>query len=151
MTPDTWHLTPDIWHLTPDTEHVTPDMWHMVRGEHYLKISASQLLPFGIYDVLKIWRKRLTHLINESQSCLWNSPGYTGSVNNFKKVGEKNKHVFMLRALEQRFSFFLYSLWHPINGRGQRSNFCPVITLIKVKNQWKIASSTKRVKKKCVK
>ena len=38
----------------------------MVGGEHSLKISASQLLPFGIYDVLKIWRKStLNELMNE--------------------------------------------------------------------------------------
>ena len=37
---------------------------------------------------MKIWRKRLTdlltELINESRGCVQNSPGYTGSVNNFK-------------------------------------------------------------------
>ena len=38
----------------------------MVGGEHSLKMSASQLLPFGIYDVLKIWRKStLNELIND--------------------------------------------------------------------------------------
>ena len=45
---------------------MSPDMWHMVGGEHSLKSLASKLLPFGIYDVLKIWRKRLTQLMNES-------------------------------------------------------------------------------------
>ena len=32
----------------------THDMWHMVEGEHSLKISASQLLRFGIDSALKI-------------------------------------------------------------------------------------------------
>ena len=57
MTPDTGHLTRDTWHLTCDRWHVTRDLWHMVEGEHYLKISAPQLLQFGIDSVLKIWTK----------------------------------------------------------------------------------------------
>ena len=36
----------------------------MVGGEHSLKMSASQLLPFWIYDVLKIWRKRIRFSVN---------------------------------------------------------------------------------------
>ena len=52
-------MTPDTWHLTPDTWHVTLDMWHMVGGEHSLKISAPQLLRFGIDSVLKILSKRI--------------------------------------------------------------------------------------------
>ena len=51
--------------MTPDTWHVTHDMWHVVGGEHSLKISAPKLLLFVIYDIMKIWRKRLTHLINQ--------------------------------------------------------------------------------------
>jgi hypothetical protein len=35
-------------------------------GEHSLKISAPYLLLFVIYDIMKIWRKRLTELTNES-------------------------------------------------------------------------------------
>ena len=34
-------------------------------GEHSLKISAPQLLQFVIYDILKIWRKRLTHQLTQ--------------------------------------------------------------------------------------
>ena len=37
-------------------------MWYMVGGEHSLKISAPQLLRFGIDSVLKILN---TNLINE--------------------------------------------------------------------------------------
>ena len=49
--------------------HVTRDMWHVTRdtfggGEHPLKISAPELLPFVIYDIMKIWRKRMTHWMN---------------------------------------------------------------------------------------
>ena len=38
---------------------------HMVWGESSLKMSALWLKGFGIYDVLKIWRKRMTDLINQ--------------------------------------------------------------------------------------
>ena len=46
--------------------HVACDMWHVWGGEHSLKISALLLLPFVIYDIMKIWRKRKTHLMNQS-------------------------------------------------------------------------------------
>ena len=42
------------WQLTCDMWHVTCIMWHMVGGEHSLKISAPQLLWFGINSTLKI-------------------------------------------------------------------------------------------------
>ena len=35
---------------------------------HSLNMLAPQLLQFGSGDVLKIWRKRLTHLMNELMS-----------------------------------------------------------------------------------
>ena len=44
--------------------HVTCDMWHMLRGEHSLKMSAPQLLQFGIDSVLKILNKK-DHLLNQ--------------------------------------------------------------------------------------
>ena len=34
-------------------------------GEHSLKISTPYLLLFVIYDIMKIWRKRLTEWINQ--------------------------------------------------------------------------------------
>ena len=37
----------------------------MVGHEHFLQITAYELLRFGIYDVVKIWRKRLNQLINQ--------------------------------------------------------------------------------------
>ena len=40
----------------------------MVGGEHSLKISAPQLLRFGIDSVLKTLNKRITDLINELMS-----------------------------------------------------------------------------------
>ena len=55
-----WHMTCDTWHVTCDTWHVTHDRWG---GEPSLKIPAPQLLQFGSEGVLKIWMKRLTHLI----------------------------------------------------------------------------------------
>ena len=54
------HGTRDTWHVTPDTWHITHDMWHMVGGEHSLKISAPQLLQFGIDSVLNILNERIT-------------------------------------------------------------------------------------------
>ena len=45
-------------------KHVTRDMWHMVGGEHCLKISAPQLLQFGIDSVLKILNERMAQLLN---------------------------------------------------------------------------------------
>ena len=45
--------------------HVTSDMWHFWGGEHSLKISAPYLLLFVIYDIMKIWRKRLTELMSD--------------------------------------------------------------------------------------
>ena len=38
-------------------------------GEHSLKILAPQLLQFVIYDILKIWSKRLTQRINYEGVC----------------------------------------------------------------------------------
>ena len=45
--------------------HVSRGMWHMVEGEHFLKISAPQLLWFGQYSVLKINNKRIIELIEQ--------------------------------------------------------------------------------------
>ena len=53
-----------MWHMTCETLHVTrdSDKWHVTRlvGEPSLKISAPYFLLFVIYDIMKIWRKRLT-------------------------------------------------------------------------------------------
>ena len=40
-------------------------MWHVVGCEHSLKISAPKLLLFQIYDILMIWRKRLTDSLTD--------------------------------------------------------------------------------------
>ena len=58
-----WHVTRDMWHVTCDTWHVICDTFG--GGEHSLEISAPLLLPFVIYDIMKIWRKRMTDLMNE--------------------------------------------------------------------------------------
>ena len=65
-----WHVTRDMWHVTCDIWHVTRDTWHVWGGEHSLNISAPYLLPFVIYDIMKIWRKRMNHLMNNLQGCL---------------------------------------------------------------------------------
>ena len=64
----TWQVTRDKWHMTPDRWHLTRDMRHMVGGEHSFKMSAPQLLRFGIYSVLKILNKMMTQWINQSMS-----------------------------------------------------------------------------------
>ena len=61
-----WHLTRDNWHVTPDTWHMTRDMWHMMGGEHSFKISAPQLLWFGIDSTLNIFPQTMTESVNES-------------------------------------------------------------------------------------
>ena len=48
--------------MTHDMWHVLHDMWHMVEGKHSLKNSLKR---FGIYDVLKIRRKRITEWLNQ--------------------------------------------------------------------------------------
>ena len=64
LTPYTWYVTHDMWHMTCDTWHVTHDMWHMVGGEHSHKMSAPELLQFGIDSVLKILNKSMNDLSN---------------------------------------------------------------------------------------
>ena len=49
--------------VTCDSWHGTQDLWYIVGGEHSLQISAPYLSLFMIYDILKIWRKRLAHWI----------------------------------------------------------------------------------------
>ena len=50
------------WQVTPDTWHLTPDMWH---GGGVNLLSKCQLSWFGIYDILKIGRKRIGYVLNE--------------------------------------------------------------------------------------
>ena len=40
-------------------------MWHMMGGEHFLKMSAPQLLGLGIESVLMILNKRITQWMNQ--------------------------------------------------------------------------------------
>ena len=47
-----------MWHLTRDTWQVTPDMWHI-------------LSKFGIYDILKIRRKKVGYSVTESITRLY--------------------------------------------------------------------------------
>ena len=60
-----WHVPGDMWQVICDWWQVTRDTWLMVWGEHFLKMSALRLSRFGSYDVLKIWRKRITELISK--------------------------------------------------------------------------------------
>ena len=73
-------------------------------GELSLRISAPQLLRFGINSVLNILNKRMTYSmnesINESQKCLWNSPGYTGSGKQKNKGVTVDNNFYLKRILE---------------------------------------------------
>ena len=64
MTCDTW-----MWHVTRDMWHVTwlCDTWHMTCDIR--QNFSSHLLLFVIYDIFKIWRKRLTHRLNNEAAC----------------------------------------------------------------------------------
>ena len=50
--------------MSCDLRHMTFDTLHTGGGEHCLKISGPYLLRFAIYDILKIWRKRIAQLID---------------------------------------------------------------------------------------
>ena len=56
------HVTHDMCHVTHNMWQVTRDMWHVVAGEHSIKISAR--FWFVIYDILKIWWKKMTCWLN---------------------------------------------------------------------------------------
>ena len=82
VTPDTWHVTHDMWHPTHDMWHPKHDMWHMVGSvEHSLKISAPQLLRFGIECLQD--SKRKDHLARPSENSvpLMTNPLTTSSTN----------------------------------------------------------------------
>ena len=45
--------------MTPEILHLTHEMWHVtyggpMEGEPYLKVSATLIARFAIYDILKI-------------------------------------------------------------------------------------------------
>ena len=48
-----------MWHVTCDTWHVTRDIFGGVN------ILSKFQFPFVIYDIMKIWRKRMSYLMNE--------------------------------------------------------------------------------------
>ena len=62
-------MTGDTLHVTCDTGHMTHDTRHMTGVEHCVKISGPLLSWFGIYGVLKIWREKITELINYKDVC----------------------------------------------------------------------------------
>ena len=76
--PETRLLTPHTSHQKHDTWNMTVDMWDMVGGEHSLKISAPQLLRFGIDSVLKILNKKMTQWINYDKGVYRIAPATPG-------------------------------------------------------------------------
>ena len=62
-----WHVTGDMWHpatLWEAQSSCEGPLASLVEGKNSLKISAPQLLQFGIDSVLKILNKRITELLN---------------------------------------------------------------------------------------
>ena len=54
-----------MWHVACDTWHVTRNMWHMRRLRGWIFSQNFSSLALTVCDIMKIWRKRLTDLINE--------------------------------------------------------------------------------------
>ena len=68
-------------------------MWHVWRGEHSLTISAPLLLLLLIYDIMKIWRKKLTDSLNQwinDKAVYRTTPATPGLLNiyNYAKLGK---------------------------------------------------------------
>ena len=55
-----------MWHMTRDMWRAACDIWHLKHGggEHSFKMSAPQLLRFGIDGVMMVLNKRITNWIN---------------------------------------------------------------------------------------
>ena len=64
----------------------------MVWDEHSLKISALQLLRFGCYDVLKIWRKRIAQSVNQliNHEAVCKTASATPGLLNIRRECDKN-------------------------------------------------------------
>ena len=75
----TWHQS----HMTCDMLHMTYDTLHMA----FSQISSSYPLRFVKCSILEINPQRMNKTNNEIRGCLYNSPGYTGSVsvNNYNR------------------------------------------------------------------
>ena len=70
--------------MTPDTYHMTHDMWHMTHGGGWTKMSAPQLLRFGIDSGLKILNKIMTEWMNY-KGVYRTSPATSGLLNKYPK------------------------------------------------------------------
>ena len=57
----------DMWHVTGYRWQVTGDRWHVTccRGWTLFENFSTLALTFCIHDILKIWRKRMTQLMNQ--------------------------------------------------------------------------------------
>ena len=80
------HVTTDMWHKKGDTWHMPQDSWHIthVWGENSLKnLNTLALTVGGLWCFEDLEEK--DRLISQWRMCLYNSPGYTGSVNNLKR------------------------------------------------------------------
>jgi hypothetical protein len=89
-------------------------------SEHSLKILAPWFLLFVIYDIMKIWRKRLIEWINESSKRQFiEQPGYTGSVKNIYIYISKRVILFdWLGYCKHHFITELYYM-NKMNNRSE--------------------------------
>ena len=112
VTHDTRHVTHDMWHPTHDMWHPKHDMWHMVGAvEHSLKISAPQLLRFGIECLQD--SKRKDHLARPSENSvpLITNPPPTSSTN--LKEEEKRRKIWHMTPATGHLTC---DMWHMVGG-----------------------------------
>ena len=115
-----WHVTCDTWHVKHDTWHVTRDTWHVWGGQHSLKISAPQLSPFVFYDIMKIWRKRMSDLTNEwmndeavyrtapaTPGLLISLPWYIFLILRSKSTRKTHYNLYLMKTKKKKCTFML--------------------------------------------
>ena len=93
----------DMWYVTCDTWYVTCDMWLVWGGEHSLKISAPLLLRFVIYDIMKIWRKRMTDSLNElmnGKAVYRTAPATPGLLKKVTLRGQKTYNIQTFQLID---------------------------------------------------
>ena len=84
-----WPLTCDIWHMAYGIWHVIYDRWREVNLLSKFQLPSSY--GFGMKVFWRYFHKGwMSQLINHLQRCLWNSPGYTGSL---KYIYIKGPHI----------------------------------------------------------
>ena len=105
-------MTGDRWQVTIDSWRMTCDMWHRTHsvGETFSQKFSSLALPVGDWQCIEdIWTKGS---FTESQACLSNSPGYTGSVNYSRDLVRLCTHLSLKTVQLSPHSLFSKSSKH---------------------------------------